>query len=115
MAHHHLRFKRSCSLKRNAYDDDDSGSADTYIANAGDCTENVGKKGDYAKEQRADKGNLADYSADKVAGRTTGTNTGNGAVVLLKVICHFNGIILNRYIEIAECNDKNEVKNRVEP
>ena len=72
MSHHHLRFKGSCSFKSYGNNDDNSSTADGYVADAGNCADDGREKSNNAEEHCTDEGDFSDDSGNEVCGRFTG-------------------------------------------
>ena len=79
MTHHHLRFHSSYGLKSDA-DNDEDGCTSHCDVDAGNLTEDDREYSDDTEEDSAHEGDLSEYPAEVVAGRLTGSYTGNAAV-----------------------------------
>ena len=113
MTHHHLRFESSCGLKRNAYNDEYRGTSHCEW-HLGDSTEDDREDSDDTEEHSSHQSDLTEYPLEVIAGRLTGSYTGNAAVVLSQVISDLNRVVRHTYIEVVERTDENEVETSVE-
>ena len=114
MTHHHLRFHLPHGLQRDADDNQDGRTAQRNVG-SGNCGEHNGEYRDDAQEDSAHQRDLGNDPGDEVRGRLSGTNTGDAAVVLPKVVGDLNGIVLNRHVEVVERHDEEQVQNGVDP
>ena len=114
MTHHHLRFKLSGEVQSNTDYDYDSGTAEGHV-HTGYRTQNDGQDSQDCEEQCTNQSDLVDNFGDECCGGFSGTDAGDGTVVLLKVVCHFNGIVLDRNIEIVKCYNEDEVQYGIDP
>lgn len=73
-----------------------------------------GEQGNYAKHQRADQGQTRQNPHD-VIGSGLADECRDCAVVLTKIICHFNRVVLNGAVEIGKEDDQQEVHTRIPP
>ena len=46
---------------------------------------------------------LPSILGDEIAGRLTGTVAGDGAVVVAQIVGDLNRVVLDRHIEVVEC------------
>ena len=113
VAHHHLGFHLLYGIERNADQDDNRCAAHGKAAHAGSTAVNNREQRDESEEQCADEGNPRQDFSDKVSRRLAGTDTRDCAVVLTKIIGHFNRIILDGRIEIRKEDNQDEVKDGV--
>ena len=113
MTHHHLGFKSSCGLKRYAYNDEYRGTShcDRQL---GDNTEDDGEDSNDTQEHSSHQSDLSEYPLEVIAGRLTGSYTGNAAVVLSQIVSDLNRVVRHTYIEVVESDDENEVETAVE-
>ena len=115
MTHEHLRLDLTNGLDGDADHNEDGSTTQRQAVNAGNRTENDRQDGNHTQEERADEANLGDDLHNEVRGGLTGTDTRDRTVVLLEIIGHFNGIILDGNIEIAKEDNEQEVKDAVKP
>ena len=113
MTHHQLRFQCPDRFNRNADDDQDRSTAHGRNVDMGEVQEDDREDSDDAEENRTDQTDLGENSLDVVGGGLSGTDTGDTAVGLAEIVCHFNRIILNCNIEIVEQDDQDEIDNSV--
>ena len=113
MAHHHLGFHLLYGFKRNADQDDNRSTAHGKAVHTGSTAVDDREQRDESKEQSADEGNPRQDFSDKISRRLAGTDARDCAVVLTKIIGHFNRIILNGRIEIRKEDNQDEVKDGV--
>ena len=122
MAHHQLAFQLTHRLQSYTAHNDDGctaqGDAHAAVVTAGLQGRNRrltnqgvhdGEQGNYAKHQRTDQGQTGQNPHDVIGSGLAGTNAGNCAVVLTKIICHFNRVVLNGAVEIGKEDDQQEV------
>ena len=117
MTHCHLTLDLSCSLNDNTYNDDDGGASECQSAHRIICEE-VDDHGEYCndrKEDSADKCDSVKNLCDVIRCGLTGTDTGDGAAVLLKVIGYLYRVERDQDVEVSKSDDKNEGKHSIEP
>ena len=116
MTHQHLSLQSLHSLKGNAHDDDDGGTTDGQVGNAGHVlTSDQGQQSHNAQIQSAEDDDLIDDLLDEVSGGLAGTEAGDEAAVLLQVVGDLHRIILNGGVEPAEEEDHQTVHHGVHP
>ena len=115
MTHHYLALERSYGLKCNADNDEDrrTADADTLQRRYAQC-QNDREYSDDSEEYRTDQRDLVERVVDEVRSGLARSVAGDSAVVLLQVVCDLNRIVLNGNVEIVECNDEQEVDDRIE-
>ena len=115
MTHHYLALEGSYSFKRNTDYDEDRCTAEADTAERGnDKRQNDREYRDDTKEDRADQGDLVERVVNEIGSGLARTITGDSAVVLLQIVCDLNRIVLDRYIEVVECDDEQEVNDRIQ-
>ena len=115
MTHHDLALESSYCLKGNTDNDEDRSTADADTAERGNHKrQNDREYRDDTKEDRADQGDLVERVVNKIGSGLARTITGDSAVVLLQIVCDLNRIVLDRYIEVVECDDEQEVNDRIQ-
>ncbi len=110
MTHHHLRFHLFHGIQRNANQDDDRGTTHGQVVHTGNSAESNGSKAMTARNNAPIKVILERIFCNIIRSRLSGTNARDGAVVLTKIIGHFNRIILNGYIEVSKHDNQNEIQ-----
>ena len=95
MTHHHLGLHSSDGFKYNAYDDQYRSTAHGDVHSRNCHMEQNWEDSDDTEAYSADKSNLGKYSLNEIAGRLTGSYTGDTAVVLTEVVCDLNRIVLH--------------------
>ena len=116
MTHSHLCFDFSLCFDYNAYKDEEAGAAECDIGKVRiKETNNERQTSNYTKEDSTDKCYSAEDLCNVICCRLTGTNTGDKAAVLLKVICNFYGIEGNCKLEVSKSDNKNKVNNHINP
>lgn len=115
MTHHHLGFHLFYRLQGNAHQNQDGGAADRKPMHAAQVAEDNRQQRDHAEEDCADQCQLRQDLRNKVRGWLSGTDTGDGAVILTKIIGHFHRIILNRHIEIIKEDNQDKIQQAVNP
>ena len=116
MAHEHLAFESLHSLDGNADHNDDRGAAegDARIGSGlGAGADDDGHAGDDAEINGAEQGDLVQDLLNELAGRLAGTVAGDESAVLLQVVRNFDGVELDRCVEVSEEEDQQEVHDRV--
>ena len=116
MTHHKMWFKCTCCFERNAYCNEDSCTAHWELLELRvDLTDDDRDNSDNAEEERTDESDLWKNFLDVIRSGLTGSDTGDTAVWLSKVISNLDRIILDRYIEVIERYDKQEVNRCITP
>ena len=110
MTHGHLRFHFAYCLEDYTYNDEEGRTAERNNVQKTAC-ENVEEKretSDKAEEERTHKNNLIEDLLNVKSCRSAGTNAGDRAALLHKVIGNLNRIEGDRDIEVSKRNDKSE-------
>ena len=113
MAHRNLRFEYHGGFEDDA-DDDEHAVAGQCKVNTKDNGSNHRDDSNEAEEDSTQQSDLIERLLDVIDSRLTGTNAGDGAAVLLKIVGDLHGIVRDRYIEIVEENNQDEEQNAVE-
>ena len=116
MTHQHLSLQCLHSLKGNAHDDDDRGTADSQVTDT--CHQVAcydGQQSDDTQINGTKDNDLVDNLLDELSGGLAGTEAGDETAVLLQVVGDLHGIILNGGVEPAEEEDHQTVHNGVNP
>ena len=113
MTHHQLGFQRPDRLDRNADNDQDRSTAHRRDVDMGEVQEDDREDSNDTEEDRTDDRDLVENSLNVIGGGLSGTDTGDTAVRLAEVVRHFNRIVLDRYIEVVEQDDQDEVDDCV--
>ena len=109
MAHDHLAFDLFNRFQSNTDRDHHGRSADCKIIHIKDELEQNRENRDDGEHNSADQDNGLGSLLQIICSRRTGTNTGDKAAVLLKIICDITRIIRNGRIEIREEQDQDNV------
>ena len=115
MTHGHLRFHFAYSFEDNTDNNEERGTAErnNVKQTAGHNVEDERETSDTAKDERAHQNNLVENLGDVECGRSAGTNTGDRAALLHKVVGNLNRIEGDGNVEISKCDDQNEEQDRV--
>ena len=115
MTHHDLALESPYSFKGNTDNDEDRRTADADTSERGNAQRQNDREYCHdTEEYSADQGDLVERVVDEIRSGLARTITGDSAVVLLQVVCDLNRIVLNRYIEVVECDDEQEVDHCVQ-
>ena len=114
VTHEHLGLEALDRLKRNADHDDDGRAADREAAVLDHDTDDDRQDRNDRQIQSAEERDFVDNLQDEVGSRLARAEAGDEAAVLLEVIGDFDGVELDRRIEVAERNDQQEVADDVE-
>ena len=114
MTHHDLALEGSYGFKGNADNDQDrcTADADSSQSRNAQC-QNDREYCHDTEEYSADQCDLVEGVVDEVSSGLARTVSGDRTVVLLQVVCDLNRIVLDRYIEVVECDDEQEVDDRI--
>src|SRR5699024_11154312 len=100
-------------FQRNTHNDQQAGTTQ-LDGGAGDVAEDDGQARDDGQEDGTDEGDLGQRLGDEITGGLAGTDTGNRTVVFTELVGDIYGIVLNRYIEVVECNDQQHINDEVQ-
>ena len=121
MTHGHLVLNFAGNFDYNTNKDDDRRATEGEEADSlclgrylHDSGSELRDSSDDAKEDRTDKSDSLKDLCDVVRSRLTGTDTEDRAAVLLEIVGYFDRAERDRNIEISECDNENEGKQRVE-
>lgn len=115
MTHHDLALESPYSFKGNTDNDEDRRTADADTSERGNAQRQNDREYCHdTEEYSADQGDLVERVVDEIRSGLARTITGDSAVVLLQVVCDLNRIVLDRYIEVVECDDEQEVDHCVQ-
>ena len=110
MTHCHLSFQLAYCFKDYTNYDKKCGTAEGNSAEktVGYCVEYKRNASDNAEEECSHKDYLVENLFDILCSRLAGTNTGDKAALLHKVVGNLNGVKGNRNIEVSKCYNKNK-------
>jgi len=116
MTHGHLRFYFAYRFEDYTYNDEKSGAAErNYVEKTtGHDVEDKRETSDNTKDERSHQNNLVENLRDVLSGGSAGTNAGDGAALLHKVVGNLNRIERNGNVEISECNDQSEEQDCID-
>jgi len=119
----HLCLELANCLKCNTYHDKERCTTESKLCDSLNVPLEVAcddrnchrEAGNEAKEDCADRCDSVKNLFDIIGGGLTGTNTGNGASVVLNVVCNLYRIERDHDVEVRESNDKDDVDYDIDP
>ena len=93
VAHGHKAVEGAGGIQSHANHDQQTGTAQLN-AQTGEVTQNDRQHSHHSQEDGTDKGDLVQGAGDEIAGRLTGTEAGDRAVVAAQIVGDLNGVCL---------------------